>query len=180
METENKYSKEQAELDKILNTHLDEGFLSLRKTFSVVFYTELFRLNGWTFTVEGIKKRPTVVGNWTKNLICEQYNDVFIGLNTKITLHQSFSSDVGRTTLNNLVQWLIGIMQVSENMDEMWCLYEKLATSQGRQVETPYKFNDEGQTIEPIEQSTLSGFAKNLQKTFLFDTKKLKSTNNTE
>nr|WP_255489844.1 P63C domain-containing protein [Dysgonomonas sp. 25] len=37
--------------------------------FPDTFYYEIFRLKGWDYTVSGIKKRPGVIGTWTKELI---------------------------------------------------------------------------------------------------------------
>ncbi|WP_394353172.1 P63C domain-containing protein [Mucilaginibacter humi] len=43
--------------------------LPWQKRFPDEFYKEIFRLNGWDYTVNGIKNRPGVIGTWTKNLI---------------------------------------------------------------------------------------------------------------
>ncbi len=43
-----------------------------KQRFPDVFYTEMFRLNGWDFTVKGIKKRPGVIGTWTNKLVYQQ------------------------------------------------------------------------------------------------------------
>ncbi len=56
------YDRERDELQKILKAYISEDLLPWQKTFPDVFYKELFRLNGWDFTVNGIKKKPGVIG----------------------------------------------------------------------------------------------------------------------
>ena len=66
------YDREKAELQKILSQYISHELLAWQKKFPDIFYQELFRLNGWNFTVSGIKKRPSVIGNWTKTLIYKE------------------------------------------------------------------------------------------------------------
>ncbi len=66
------YDREKDELQKILKAYISEELLPWQKRFPDVYYKELFRLNGWDFTVQGIKKRPGVIGTWTKKLVYEQ------------------------------------------------------------------------------------------------------------
>ena len=64
--------RENEELQKIYALYLSEKLLPWQKKFPDRFYKELFRLNNWDFTVNGIKKRPSVIGIWTNKLIYEQ------------------------------------------------------------------------------------------------------------
>ena len=57
------YERERDELQKILKAYISEELLKWEKRFPDDFYKEIFRLNGWDFTVSGIKKRPGVIGN---------------------------------------------------------------------------------------------------------------------
>ena len=66
------YDREKDELQKILKKYISQELLPWQKTFPDIFYKELFRLNGWDFTVNGIKKRPGVIGTWTNKLIYEE------------------------------------------------------------------------------------------------------------
>lgn len=66
------YEREKDELQQILKAYISEELLPWQKKFPDIFYKELFRLNKWDFTVNGIKKRPGVVGKWTNTLIYEQ------------------------------------------------------------------------------------------------------------
>jgi len=66
------YDREKYELQKIFKAYISEELLPWQKMFPDIFYKELFRLNGWDFNVNGIKKRPGVIGTWTKKLIYEE------------------------------------------------------------------------------------------------------------
>lgn len=50
------YDREKNELQKILKAYIAEDLLPWQKRFPDIYYKELFRLNGWDFTVNGIKK----------------------------------------------------------------------------------------------------------------------------
>lgn len=65
------YEREKDELQHILKKYISEELLPWQKRFPDIFYKELFRLNGWDYTVRGIKKRPGVIGTWTKKLVYE-------------------------------------------------------------------------------------------------------------
>lgn len=41
--------------------------------FPIEFYKEIFRLNGWPYDDENVKKRPPVVGKWTNEMIYERF-----------------------------------------------------------------------------------------------------------
>ena len=71
------YERERDELQKILKAYISEELLKWEKRFPDDFYKEIFRLNGWDFTVSGIKKRPGVIGKWTNTLI---YNELPAGV----------------------------------------------------------------------------------------------------
>ncbi len=66
------YDREKDELQKVLKAYISEELLPWQKKFPDIFYKEIFRLNGWDFNVKGIKKRPGVIGTWTKKLIYEE------------------------------------------------------------------------------------------------------------
>lgn len=55
------YDREKYELQQILNKYISEELLPWTKSFPDVFYKELFRLNGWDLTVNGIHKRPSII-----------------------------------------------------------------------------------------------------------------------
>ena len=55
------YERERYELQKILKAYIAEELRAWVKTFPDIYYSEIFRLNGWDYTIQNIKKRPGVL-----------------------------------------------------------------------------------------------------------------------
>lgn len=153
------HEREQDELQKILKAYIAEELLPWQKRFPDIFYKELFRLNGWDYTVGGIKKRPGVIGKWTNTLIYEQLPQGVLEELKKRTpksetgnytarLHQSLTIDVGEPSLNNQINQIVTLFQLSDNMRHMWQQFEKLKARQKGQLELQFDFDDEGHTQE--------------------------------
>ena len=177
------YDREKDELQKILKAYISEELIPWQKRFPDIFYKELFRLNGWDFTVHGIKKRPGVIGKWTNTLI---YNQLPKGVlkelkektpiseqgNYSARLHQSLTLDVGEPNLTAQINQAVTLFQLSDNMEHMWQQFDKLQARKRGQLEIPFNFDEKGHTIEPVEQTMLSGFNKSLSTALNFDPKK--------
>lgn len=153
------YDREKDELQKILKKYISEELLPWQKRFPDIFYKELFRLNGWDFTVKGIKKRPGVIGTWTKKLIYEELpNGVLDELqknvpksatgNNTIRFHQLLTDDIGSPHLTAQINQIVTLFQLSDNMQHMWQQFEKLRLRQNGQLELPFDFDENGHTIE--------------------------------
>lgn len=153
------YDRERQELQKILKAYIAEELQPWQKRFPDVFYKELFRLNGWNYTVKGIKKRPSVVGRWTNKLIYEQLpSGVLKELKMKtpknvsgnriVRLHQSLTIDVGNEHLASQITQVVTLFQLSNSMKHMWGQFDTLKSRQKGQLELPYRFDDKGHTIE--------------------------------
>ncbi|MGZ7317544.1 P63C domain-containing protein, partial [Streptococcus pyogenes] len=69
------YERERFELQKIFKAYISEELLKWQKMFPDDFYMEIFRLNGWSYDVQSIKRRPGVVGKWTNELIYKRLPD---------------------------------------------------------------------------------------------------------
>lgn len=172
------YDRERDELQKILKAYIAEGLLPWQKTFPDIFYKELFRLNGWDFTVRGIKRRPSVVGTWTNKLIYEQLpKGVLEELKEKTPKNvfgkykarffQSLTPETGNPHLTGQLNQIVTLFQLSDNMEHMWNQFEKLKSRQSGQLELPFDFDKDGRTIEPeyIEPlPKLSKFNKSLKR----------------
>jgi hypothetical protein len=154
------YVRESDELQKILKQYISEELLPWQKKFPDIFYKELFRLNKWNFTVNGIKKRPGVVGRWTNTLIYDQLpKGVLSELrsnipkstkgNKTVRLHQFLTEDIGNPHLKSQINQIVTLFQLSDDMKHMWSQFEKLKLRQGGQLELPFDFDDKGYTIEP-------------------------------
>lgn len=172
------YDREKDELQKILKAYISEELLPWQKRFPDAFYKELFRLNGWDFTVNGIKKRPGVVGKWTNTLIYEQLPDGVLkelkantpksqSGNYTARFFQNLTPDVGNSHLTAQIQQMVTLFMLSDNMKDMWNKFEKLRIRQAGQLELPFEFDRDGHTVEPNEkiykEKELSNFNKNLK-----------------
>lgn len=153
------HDREKGELQKLLKAYISEELLPWQKRFPDIFYKELFRLNGWDYTIKDIKKRPGIVGKWTNILVYKQLHPgVLEELKNKTPkspkgnltarLHQSLSEDVGHPSLNAQITKIITLFQLSDNMEQMWGQFHKLISRQNGQLEIPFQFDDEGHTIE--------------------------------
>jgi hypothetical protein len=169
------YERENDELQRILQKYISQELLPWQKRFPDIFYKELFRLNGWDFTVNGIKKRPGVIGTWTKKLVYEQLpKGVLQELEANVPkseignktarFHQLLTEDIGNPHLTAQINQIVTLFQLSDNMQHMWEQFEKLKHRQSGQLELPFDFDDKGRTIEPTETENLSDFNKKLQK----------------
>jgi hypothetical protein len=153
------YDREKYELQKIFKAYISEELLPWQKMFPDIFYKELFRLNGWDFNVNGIKKRPGVIGTWTKKLIYEELpkgvlekleknTPKSIKGNKTARLHQSLTIDIGNPHLKEQINKCITLFQLSDNMKHMWYHFKKIKDRQKGQLDLPFQFDNEGHTIE--------------------------------
>jgi hypothetical protein len=168
------YEREKDELQKILRLYISPELLPWQKKFPDIFYKELFRLNGWDYTVSGIKKRPGVIGTWTNKLVYEQLpSGVLKELKAKTPksesgnytarFFQSLTPDTGNPHLTAQLQQVITLFRLSDNMEHMWQQFNRLKAMELGQVELPFKFDDKGHTKEPVyESNNLSDFNKKL------------------
>lgn len=169
------HDREQDELQKILKAYISEELLPWQKRFPDIYYKELFRLNGWDYTIKDIRKRPGVIGKWTNELIYEQLpKGVLEELkartpkspsgNKLAKLHQSLSEDIGHPTLSSQITQIVTLFQLSDNMKQMWQNFERLKSRQSGQLSLPFDFDNEGHTIEPKDSPELSSFDSSLKK----------------
>ncbi|WP_221661951.1 P63C domain-containing protein [Bacteroides faecis] len=151
------YDREKDELQKILKAYISEELLPWQKRFPDVFYKELFRLNGWDFTVNGIKKRPGIIGKWTNMFIYEELpNGVLDELKKKTPksesgnrtsrYHQLLTLDIGEPNLEKQINKVITLFQVSDNMKQFCDNFKKMKMRQIGQMELPFEFDENGYT----------------------------------
>jgi len=138
--------REKDELQKLLKLYIAPELLPWSKTFPDTFYMEIFRLNGWDFTVNSIKKRPGVVGLWTNKLIYEQLpKGVLKELKTKTPkseagnykarFFQSLTEDIGNPHLQQQLNSIITLMQISDNWKDFIDKFNKLIARKNGQLE---------------------------------------------
>lgn len=186
--------REKDELQKILRAYVSQELLPWQKRFPDIFYKELFRLNGWDYTVKGIKKRPGVIGTWTNKLVYDQLPPGVLDELKKKTpksdagnytarFFQSLTPDTGNPHLTAQIQQITTLFRLSDNMKHMWQQFNRLkeaeiAETAGQQLKLPFQFDEKGHTIEPPQdepkQSPLSEFNKKLDQALKYDPKKNK------
>lgn len=158
------YDREKDELQKILKKYISEELLPWQKRFPDIYYKELFRLNGWEFTVHGIKKRPRIIGKWTNTLIYDRLPKGVIEELKKRTpksesgnysarFHQNLTLDIGEPNLTAQLNKVITVFQLSDSMEQMWSYFDKMKNREDGQLELPYMFDDKGHTKEPIKKN---------------------------
>lgn len=186
------YDREKDELQKILKAYISEELLPWQKRFPDVFYKELFRLNGWDFTIKDIKKRPEVIGTWTNKLIYEQLpKDVLKTLQQKTPkseagnytarFFQSLTPDTGDPHLTAQIQQVVTLFQLSDNMQHMWEQFAKLKQRQMGAIELPFQFDEKGHTKDPIyENEKLSDFNKKIKTALEYNPNKKSKKEDTE
>lgn len=153
------YEREKDELQQILRKYISEELLPWQKRFPDIFYKELFRLNGWDYTVKGIQKRPGVVGTWTNKLVYEQLPQGVLDElrnnvpksetgNPTARFHQLLTDDIGSPHLTAQINQIVTLFQLYDNMQEMWNNFQKLKLRQSGQLDLPFKFDAKGHTTE--------------------------------
>lgn len=153
--------REKNELQKILAKYISEDLLPWQKRFPDIYYKELFRLNGWDFTIKDIKKRPGVIGKWTNKLIYEELPPgVMEALKEKTPksetgnrtarYHQSLSPDIGEPNLTAQINKVITLFQLSDTMKHMWEQFDKIRNNKSNeQLQLDLEFNELGHTKDP-------------------------------
>lgn len=168
------HDRENDELQKILKAYISEELLPWQKRIPDIYYQELFRLNGWDYTVSGIKKRPSCIAKWTNTIIYEQLpQDVLKTLKERTPksesgnrlhrFHQLLTLDVGDPNLNAQIQQVLALFKISDTMEEFWQHFDKLKDRNSGQMHLPFKFDEKGHTIAPVEHKELSNFNKNIK-----------------
>lgn len=153
------YERENDELQKILKAYISEELLPWQKRFPDIFYKELFRLNGWDYTVNGIKKRPGIIGKWTNTFVYEELpNGVLEELKKKTPksesgnrmnrYHQLLTTDIGEPNSERQINKVITLFQVSDNMKQFCENFRKMKMRQIGQMELPFEFDENGRIKE--------------------------------
>lgn len=187
------HEREKDELQRILKSYISEELLPWQKRFPDIYYKELFRLNGWGYTIKDIRRRPGVIGRWTNDLI---YKQLPVGVLEELKsrtpknakghntarFHQSLTEDIGHPALSAQITQIVTLFQLSDNMAQMWQQFKKLKERQNGQLNLPFDFDEFGHTITPIEDkkesNQFSDFNSKLTKALNYNPKKDKRNEN--
>ncbi len=144
------YNREKDALQVIFKAFINEELLKWQKMFPDTFYFEIFRLNGWNYTVGGINKRPGVIGTWTNELIYKQLPKGILDELKKVTpkseegnytarFFQSLTPNIGHPALTAQIYKVIGIMNISKNWDEFKTLFNRMVDRNNGQMEIDFE-----------------------------------------
>ncbi|MDH6099989.1 P63C domain-containing protein [Anabaenopsis sp. FSS-46] len=139
------YERERNELQKLIDIYVNEELRAWQKVFPDIYYQEIFRLRGWDFTVNGIKKRPGVVGTWTNKFIYQQLPPGVLeelkrktpkteSGNYSARFFQSLTEDIGDPHLMSQLQSVITLLQISDTWEEFISKFNKLVSHRNEQL----------------------------------------------
>lgn len=137
------------ELQKILQAYISAELLPWQKRFPDEFYKQMFRLRGWPYDAQSIKRKPSVIGIWTNKLIYDKLPEgVLKELKEKTPkdskgrrkhkFHQLLSIDVGHPSLSNQLASVITLMKASST----WRKFESSFNRAFGQGELDFTEND--------------------------------------
>lgn len=115
-------------LHKILEAYIAPELMPWTRRFPPEFYEQMFRLHGWPYDPESVK-RPGVVGKFTNTFVYEQLPDGVLDelrrMNPKdgsgrrrARHHQFLTEDVGNPHLERQITATMTLMRISENWSE--------------------------------------------------------------
>lgn len=132
-------------LHKILEAYISPELMKWAKRFPDSFYREMFRLHGWDYDPESVK-RPGVVGKFTNTYIYEQLPPgVLVELREanprdsqgrrKNRHHQFLTEDVGNPHLERQISAATTLMRASDDWPSFKRLFAKAFPRDGDQME---------------------------------------------
>lgn len=132
-------------LHKILEAYIAPELMKWAKRFPDSFYGEMFRLHGWEYDPESVK-RPGVVGKFTNIYIYEQLPpgviDELREINPKDEFgrrknrhHQFLTEDVGNPHLEKQISATTTLMRASDDWPTFKRLFAKAFPRSGDQIE---------------------------------------------
>ena len=164
----NDYVREKRELAQELNPYIKKELLKWQTKFPISFYKELFRLNGWNFTINEIKKRSNTIGTWVNELVYDELpNNILKELQEGIPLmevgnelsdkNKLITRDIGNDHLKTQINQIITLFQLSDDMENMWDKFKRITNKQNNKpLESPFNFNEKGHSIEPVSYTHLT------------------------
>ena len=121
-------------LAEILEKFIAKELQAWTKTFPVEFYEHIFRLHGWPFSPQRVK-RPSVIGHYTNNIIYKRLapgvleqlrerNPVVDG-RRKHTHFQWLTGEIGHPKLRSHIDGVLALMRVSDTWEQFTALVKK-------------------------------------------------------
>lgn len=133
------YEREFNALQQLLKVYISEDLLKWQRRFPRAYYKEIFRLHGWDFDPT-TSKRPGYIGTFTNKYVYDLFPDEVMeeikSKNPKLSsstnrkyrknkYFQYLTQDIGLPQLDQHVSKLIGVMKLSDNIDDFNNNYKK-------------------------------------------------------
>jgi len=127
-----------------LEKYLRREFAAWAKTFPDEFYKEIFRLKGWVYNPNTIK-RPSVIGRYTNDIVytrlapnileeLQNRNPVLEGGYRKVKHHQFLTEDIGHAALAQHLFAVIALMRASGTWDRFYQNLQRAFPKYGDQI----------------------------------------------
>lgn len=176
------YEREKDALQIVLKAYINDELLKWQKNFPDTFYFEIFRLKSWDYTVNGIARRPSVIGRWTNELI---YNQLPKGVLEELKVKtpksasgnytkrffQSLTPDIGHPALTAQIYKVIGIMNISDNWEQFKSNFNRMVDRNNGQTELNFDVIEKEIEVPKKQNEELSSFNKKLQQGLNFNPK---------
>ncbi len=176
------YEREKDALQVVLKAYINDELLKWQQKFPDSFYFEIFRLNNWEYSVNGIKKRPGVIGTWTNYLIYKQLPKGILeelkektpkseSGNYTARFFQSLTPDIGHPALTAQIYKVIGIMSSCHTWTEFKTRFNITVDRANGQMEL--NFEEIESKIEKLDTKPiqLNSFDTKLKKALSFNPK---------
>ena len=126
------YEREYNALQQLLKAYISEDLMKWQQRFPRAYYREIYRLHGWEFDPT-TTKRPGYIGTFTNKYVYDLFPDeimseiksknpkVISSKNKKYRKNKYFqylTQDIGLPQLDQHVSKLIGVMKLSDNIEE--------------------------------------------------------------
>lgn len=148
------YIRKRDALTELCRRYISEKLMKWTKTFPDDFYTEIFRLKGWDYTMlKPGDKKPSCIGRYTRNIVYERMPAPIIlqleNLNPTtapgVRAHKHFqflTSDIGHPELKTHLEKVIMLMGLSETWDDFRAKLRKVMPKKWEQFELGDLFPD--------------------------------------
>ena len=124
------------ELQAILEAYISPELLAWQRKFPVTFYTEMFRLKGWEWNTETMRKKPWIVGKYTNELVYSRLPKGVLEELKRVTpkddkgrytarFHQSLTTEIGNPHLEKQLAVVVSLMKASDNWNQFESAFGK-------------------------------------------------------
>ncbi|MBI4932204.1 MAG: P63C domain-containing protein [Bacteroidetes bacterium] len=134
--------KDRFTFNRLLEKYIDDEIKQWYKKFPDKFYQLIFKLNGWAWEEDSMKRKPSVIGRWTNEIVYSRFPKGILGkLQDKNPMtengyrkykHHQLLTDIGNDELKEYISNAIFLMESCAN----WSKFKRaLARATGREYQ---------------------------------------------